>query len=201
MTHNKPHAPACDNNKAPILAVMQRYMSDDTSGHVLEIGSGTGQHAVHFCAAFPMLQWWPTDAWDIAGIEAWRADSQLSNLHAPRLLDVTQADWQLAHEPDYVFTANTFHIMSWASVQAALVQVGRVLAQQGTLMVYGPFNYQGQYTAPSNARFDQWLKQRNPDSGIRDFEAVCDCAEQAGMNLLADHEMPANNRFLVFQRR
>lgn len=193
----KPHSPACERNREPILAVLREHFA--TRRQVLEIGSGTGQHAVFFAAAMPWLQWQASDRAEyLPGIRAWLDDARLPNTPAPLELDVLAA-WP-ALDVDAVFSANTLHIMGWDGVQALFEGVGKLLADSGdTLIVYGPFNYGGAYTSDSNRQFDAWLKARDPRSGIRDFEAVDALAEAAGLRLLADIEMPANNRCLVWR--
>lgn len=193
----KPHSPACERNREPILAVLREHFA--TRRQVLEIGSGTGQHAVFFAAAMPWLRWQASDRAEyLPGIRAWLDDARLPNTPAPLELDVLAA-WP-ALDVDAVFSANTLHIMGWDGVQALFEGVGKLLADSGdTLIVYGPFNYGGAYTSDSNRQFDAWLKARDPRSGIRDFEAVDALAEAAGLRLLADIEMPANNRCLVWR--
>jgi len=195
------HAPACERNREPILAVLRGHFAGRR--RVLEIGSGTGQHAVHFAAAMPWLEWQASDVADnLPGIRAWLDDARLPNTPAPLELDVRQPAWP-AIACDAVFTANSLHIMGWDAVQAFFRGVGGVLAgaADGTLVVYGPFNYRGAYTSDSNRAFDAWLKARDPRSAIRDFEAVAALASAAGLHALADVAMPANNRCLVFSRR
>ncbi|MFA5591636.1 MAG: DUF938 domain-containing protein [Lysobacteraceae bacterium] len=193
----KPHSPACERNREPILAVLREHFA--ARRQVLEIGSGTGQHAVFFAAAMPWLQWQASDRAEyLPGTRAWLDDARLPNTPAPLELDVLAA-WP-ALDVDAVFSANTLHIMGWDGVQALFEGVGKLLADSGdTLIVYGPFNYGGAYTSDSNRQFDAWLKARDPRSGIRDFEAVDALAEAAGLRLLADIEMPANNRCLVWR--
>lgn len=194
----KPHAPACERNRDPILAVLREHFAD--SRRVLEIGSGTGQHAVHFAKAMPWLRWQASDVEDnLPGIRAWLDEAGLANMPMPLALDVL-APWP-AVEADAVFSANTLHIMGWNGVQSFFREVGRVLSASpgGTLVVYGPFNYGGTYTSESNREFDGWLKARDPRSGIRDFEAVDALAGVAGLRLVADVAMPANNRCLVWR--
>ncbi|WP_132998646.1 DUF938 domain-containing protein [Luteimonas arsenica] len=196
----RPHAPACERNRDPILAVLREWFADRR--RVLEIGSGTGQHAVHFAAAMPWLEWQASDVADhLPGVRAWLDDAQLPNTPAPLELDVLQPQWP---EPgaDAVFTANTLHIMGWDGVQAFFRGVGRLLADApgGTLVAYGPFNYEGTFTSDSNRDFDAWLKARDPRSGIRDFEAVDALAVAAGLRLVDDVAMPANNRCLAWRR-
>lgn len=197
----KPHAPSCDRNRDPILAVLREHFAD--CRRVLEIGSGTGQHAVHFAAAMPPLDWQCSEFADnLPGIRLWLDEAGLRNTPAPIALDVAHGPWPAAGGFDAVFTANTLHIMGWAEVEAFFAGVGQVLrdAPGGTLVVYGPFNYGGAYTSDSNRDFDVWLKARDPRSAIRDFEAVDALAAAAGLRLAADVAMPANNRCLAWQR-
>lgn len=194
----KPYAASCDENREPILAVIKPLLSKSQA--VLEIGSGTGQHAVYFAEQLPHLIWQTSDQLEYhAGIKAWLQDAKLPNVYPPLLLDVRQADWPDL-KIDAVFTANTLHIMSWAAVQACFAGVGKLLPSAGLFIAYGPFNYGGQFTSPSNARFDQWLKQRDPDSGVRNFEDLNLLAIQAGLELETDYAMPVNNRILVWRK-
>jgi SAM-dependent methyltransferase len=191
----KPFSESCERNKAPILASLREVFSQPA--RILEIGSGTGQHAVHFGAALPHLLWQTSDLpANHAGIRAWLDEAALPNVLAPIVLDVN-GPWPM-HHYEGVFTANTLHIVSWALAQKLIAGAARVLEKGGRLAIYGPFNYGGTFTSDSNARFDDWLKNRDPVSGIRDFEAVMKCAEINGLHLHADHAMPANNRLLVF---
>ena len=195
---NKPYAESCEQNRGPILEVLRLYLRDRYT--LLEIGSGTGQHAVYFAPEFPHLLWQTSDITDNhAGIRQWIAEAGCANALDPIALDVNQPDWP---EPGYeaVFSANTAHIMDWDSVQAMFAGVGRVLNPGGVFLLYGPFNYGGKYTSESNARFDHWLKRRDPQSGIRNFDDLDRLAVAAGMELLADHPMPANNRTLVWHK-
>lgn len=194
----KPYAESCEENKLPILAVLQEWF--DRQGKVLEVGSGTGQHAVFFASQLRHLVWQASDvAEHLPGIQAWLDEAGLENLLLPLTLDVQQ--WSL-HSPEYeyVFSANTVHIMSWPEVEKMFAGIGQVLKQDGRFCLYGPFNYNRCYTSESNARFDQWLKMRDPKSGIRDFEELDQLARQAGMRLSRDVEMPVNNRILVWER-
>ena len=194
----KPFSEACEQNKQPILTVLQQHFADRQT--VLEIGSGTGQHAVFFAAQLPHLRWLTSEILDMhEGIRAWMAEAQLSNVEQPLELDVNQAEWPV-RQVDAVFSANTVHIMAWPSVENMFAGIGRILQRHGVFCLYGPFNYQGTYTSDSNARFDAWLKQRDPHSGIRDFEALDLLAQSHGMRLRADHAMPANNRTLVWEK-
>jgi SAM-dependent methyltransferase len=194
----KPWSEACERNRGPILEVLRGAFAGAT--RVLEIGSGTGQHAAYFAAALPHLAWQPSDlAANLPGIAAWRDVAALPNLHAPLALDVDAADWPVA-AVDGLFSANTLHIMAWASVASFFRGAGRVLEPGGVLAVYGPFSYDGCHTAESNARFDAMLRARDPLSGVRDFAAVCELAAGQGLEFAEDHALPANNRVLVWRR-
>ncbi len=193
----KPYAESCDQNKAPILEVLLRLFADVHT--VLEIGSGTGQHAVHFAATMPHLIWQTSDVEpNHAGIRAWLDEAALPNLRAPLALDV-KGEWP-GEIYDAIFSANSVHIMSWPEVEHLFDGIGRVLAPSGLFALYGPFNYKGCYTSDSNRRFDAWLKARDPLSGIRGYENLNRLAEAQGLSLKEDIEMPANNRILVWQQ-
>ena len=193
----KPFAPSCERNRDPILAVLQRHFGGVR--RVLEVASGTGQHAVHFAAAMPWLAWQASDrAEHLPGIRQWLDEAALANTPPPLELDVAGA-WP-AVRFDAVFSANSLHIMGWPQVEAFFAGVGKVLQEDGLLIVYGPFNYGGEFTSDSNRAFDQWLKDRDPASGIRDFEAVDALARAIGLALVEDNAMPANNRALVWQK-
>lgn len=195
---NKPYSQACENNKAPILAVIKEVFTQPVT--VLEIGSGTGQHACYFAKELPHLNWQPSDlAENIAGINAWRIEAQLQNLLPPIILDVTDSMWP-SSGIDALFTANTLHIMCWEKVQLLFDRLDNVLNPNAQVCIYGPFNYNGNYTSDSNARFDMWLKDRDPLSGIRNFEDVINLAKNAGLEFINDNAMPANNRLLVFKK-
>lgn len=194
----KPWSEACERNRGPILEVLRVAFAG--ASRVLEVGAGTGQHAVFFAAALPHLVWQPGDlAANLPGIAAWRDAAGLPNLLAPLELDVDAADWPVG-PVDGLFSANTLHIMSWSSVCHFFRGAGRVLEPGGVLVVYGPFSYDGRHTAESNARFDAFLRARDPLSGVRDFGAVDALARAQGLTLLADHPLPANNRALVWRR-
>lgn len=196
---NRPFSQACENNKDPILRVIRPVFSRPLT--VWEIGSGTGQHACYFAGQLPHVNWQPTDRQEnIAGIALWRQAAGLANLRPPLILDVTDAAWPCTRI-EALFTANTLHIMSWRQVQVVFDRLGQYLAPDAPVCIYGPFNYQGRYTSDSNARFDQWLKGRDPLSGIRDFEAVTALAASIGLQLVDDVAMPANNRLLVLSRQ
>ncbi|KWV14479.1 class I SAM-dependent methyltransferase [Xanthomonas translucens pv. translucens] len=197
---DKPYASSCERNRTPILQVLQRHFADRRQ--VLEIGSGTGQHAVHFAAALPQLTWQCSErAEHLPGIAHWLDAAALPNTPPALALDVQHGPWPSAGY-DAVFTANTLHIMGWPAVQAFFAGVGTLLADRddGTLAVYGPFNYGGTFSSDSNRAFDAWLKARDAASGIRDFEAVAALAQAQGLLLQEDAPMPANNRCLVWRR-
>ena len=198
MSLDKPYSPSCDRNREPILAVLREHFAGRRD--VLEIGSGTGQHAVHFAAAMPWLSWQCSDRADsLRGIRLWLDEAALPNTPAPIELDVARGPWP-TQIFDAAFTANSLHIMGWAEVEALFAGLDAVLAPDATLVVYGPFNYGGDYTSDSNREFDGWLKARDPRSGIRDLEAVDALARAIGLRLHADVAMPANNRCLVWRR-
>ncbi|WP_114327282.1 DUF938 domain-containing protein [Candidatus Colwellia aromaticivorans] len=194
----KPFSQACENNKQPILTILHRIFAKQK--HVLEIGSGTGQHAVYFAKNLPFLTWQTSDlSINHEGINQWIADLPSPNIRRPLTIDL--ADVQpLAENIDAMYSANTLHIISWTLVQKFFELVETQLAKNGTLCIYGPFNYQGKYTCESNANFDLWLKARDEHSGIRDFEAICQLATKAKFSLIEDIEMPANNRILLFKK-
>ncbi len=194
----KPFSQACENNKAPILAVLREVMAGARS--VLEIGSGTGQHAVYFAGQMPWLVWQPSDRREnLPGIRAWMAEAAPGNLREPLELDVDQPDWP-ALAVDAAFSANTAHIMSWPQVERCFAGVAARLPAGGVFCLYGPFNYAGQFTSESNARFDAMLRARDPASGLRDCEALQALGARVGLALVADHPMPANNRLLVWRK-
>jgi hypothetical protein len=210
---DKPHSPSCERNCEPILAVLRHHLPARAS--VLEIGSGTGQHALHFAAAMPGWTWQCSDRAEyLPGIRAWLDEAALANTPPPfELVAVNEPLPGFAPPPpipsdpvaricgyDTVFSANTLHIMGWPQVQALFAGLTTVLADAATVVVYGPFNYHGDYTSDSNRAFDGWLKARDPVSGIRDFEAVDALARGIGLSLVADVAMPANNRCLVWRR-
>jgi cyclopropane fatty-acyl-phospholipid synthase-like methyltransferase len=194
----KPRSPACQRNREPILEVLREQFADRRL--VLEIGSGTGEHAVHFAAALPQLTWQSSDRREnLPGIRAWLDDARLPNTPAPLEFDVG-GDWP-AGSFDAVFSANTLHIMRWDEVQQLFARLPTILASDAVVVIYGPFNHDGRYSSPSNAAFDLWLKERGEHMAIRDAEAVDALANQASLQLVADIAMPANNRCRVWHRR
>lgn len=198
---NLPFSQACENNKTPILTQLKRHLRQ--SKQVLEIGSGTGQHAVHFAEQLPHLHWQTSDLFINHDVINARIDQlPRKNLQRPISLDLNNT-WDLTSltEPvDAIFTANTLHIISWSLVKKFFEQAANNLSNEGVLCIYGPFNYQGKFTSESNENFNFWLKDRDINSGIRDFEAIVKLATKAKLKLIEDNTMPANNRLLVFQK-
>lgn len=198
MLSQKPMSDACLRNQQPIATALSTYLK--VPGKVLEIGSGTGQHAVFIASQLPHLQWQPTDLADAApGIELWRRDAGLANVLPAQELDVNRWPWPLEPEAfDAVFTANTVHFVSWKTVENLFRGTKQVLVEGGYLLIYGPFNENGQYTSQGNQSLDQWLKQRDPESGIKDREAVIELAADYGLIYRDSHSLPANNQLLSF---
>ena len=195
----KQYSQACDENRDPILTVLKKELAD--CHKLLEIGSGTGQHAVYFGKHLPYLSWQTSDVDNShPSINAWLNDAQLPNVHQPLSLDVNSRCWP-DDEFDGVFSANTAHIMSWPEVIDMFNGIGNILKQGGVFCLYGPFNYGGQYTSESNERFDSWLKSRDPSSGVRNFEDLEELALASNMVFRRDYEMPVNNRLLVWEKQ
>jgi cyclopropane fatty-acyl-phospholipid synthase-like methyltransferase len=193
----KQYSAACDQNKDPILKVIKPLLLNAKS--VLEVGSGTGQHCVYFAKELPHLTWQASDQSKyLPSVSAWIDDAKLAN--TPKELELNvDLDWP---EDKYqaIYSANTVHIMSWEMVLNFFKGVGQVLDKGGVFILYGPFNYSGQYTSQSNANFDLWLKDQNPLSAIRDFESLDELAKLHNLILTDDIEMPANNRVLVWKK-
>jgi SAM-dependent methyltransferase len=200
MTDARQHSPSAQRNREPILAVLRDVLP--AAGRVLEIASGTGEHSVWFAGALPALDWQPSDA-DAdarASIAAWTAHTGLPNLRAPLALDVHQPDWGV-DTLDAVVCINMIHISPWSAAQALFDGVARRLVDGGVLYLYGPYKRDGAHTAPSNDAFDQWLKSRNPEWGVRDMETVVALGEAVGLACEKVVAMPANNFSLVFRKR
>ena len=194
----KQFSDACERNRAPILAVLKRVFAD--RHHVLEIGSGTGQHAAYFAPELTHLSWQPSDvAENLPSVRLWREEAQTPRLLEPVELDVDRPFPRLP--ADAVFSANTSHIMSWPQVEKMFAGVGALLPPGGVFALYGPFNYGGEHTSASNAEFDQWLRRSDPARALRNFEDIRDLAARHGLALEEDNAMPANNRLLVFRRK
>jgi cyclopropane fatty-acyl-phospholipid synthase-like methyltransferase len=193
----KPFAESCEENKQPILQILQQEMTD--SQRVLEIGTGTGQHAVFFAEQLPHLQWICSDLPENhAGIRLWLDEAGLRNTEGPLSIDARQTWPDIGF--DSVFSANAIHIMSWQAVEGMVRNIGRLLPDGGKIYLYGPFMYEGQHTAESNARFDVWLKARDPQSGVRDVSDLGTLMDKENITLVRDYEMPVNNRILVWQK-
>lgn len=194
----KQFSPACERNKGPILATLRDALS--TSGLVLEIGSGTGQHAVFFAEHLPQLQWQPTDlAENLPSMHAWAAAGDAANLLEPRVLDLFSDPWPVT-QAQAVVCINTIHIVPWVGVERLFAGAGQLLDSTGILFVYGPYRYAGRPFEPTNKRFDQCLRSRDPESGVRDFDAVNALARAHGLQLVEDRAMPANNRCIWWMK-
>ena len=194
----KPRSEACERNRDPILAVLRQWFL--TPGAVLELGAGTGQHAVHFAQHLPHLTWIPSDREEnLAGIEQWVSEVALENLRSPVKLDVMDPHWPVI-TADYVFTANTAHIMSWTQVEAMFEGVAKIRVSKGVFCLYGPINRDGNYTSDSNRQFDEMLRARDPMMGIRDDQALIRLGRRNGLIFAADNSMPARNRLLVWTK-
>jgi hypothetical protein len=196
---NKPFSQACENNKRPILDILTTVFSENK--HVLEIGSGTGQHAVFFGQQLPHLMWQTSDLLiNHQGINFWLDEAGSDNVIKPIVIDLNRS-WPIPKDipqVDGLYTANTLHIISWSLVVNFFEGLQQNLTSEASVCIYGPFNYQGKFSSESNADFDLWLKERDINSGIRDIEAILLLANSAGLKLIDDHAMPANNRLLVF---
>ena len=193
-------SPAAQRNREPIAAVLADWLSG--SGLILEVASGSGEHAVHFAQAFPHIEWQPSDPdpQALLSIEAWRTDSGLANLREPVILDASAETWPV-DAAEAVLNINMVHISPWAAALGLLDGAARVLAPGGKLILYGPWTVEGFQTAPSNIAFDADLKRRNPAWGLRKVEEFAAEAEKRDLLLADQREMPANNRMLLFIRR
>lgn len=192
----QPYVESCERNKKVIHEAIKPYLQPGIK--VLEIGSGTGQHAVYFAELNPKIEWQTSDRSEyLPGIQSQITLAKLPNLNIPLLLDVTGVWPDRIY--DLIFTANSLHIMSDSEADDCIRKTVSCLKHHGYFIVYGPFNYQGEFTSDSNRQFEHWLKQNNPDSGIKHFEVLNKVAEESGLKLVNDIEMPANNRILVWQ--
>jgi cyclopropane fatty-acyl-phospholipid synthase-like methyltransferase len=195
----KPRSEACERNREPILRVLMQWFRDP--GTVLEIGSGTGQHAVYFARHMPHLTWLSSDLDENRpGIRAWVNEAQLPNLALPLRLDVADTHWPV-ERTQYVFSANTAHAMSWGQVQGMFTGVAQTLGPKGMFCLYGPFNSKGEFTSDSNRAFDSLLRSQNAEMGVRDDQALITLAKRMGLELMGDHWLPANNRALVWAKQ
>ena len=201
---------ACERNKEPILAGLRTALADAQS--VLEIGSGTGQHAVYFSKHLPHLTWQTSDMpVNHASIHAWIAEAKLSNVKPPLALNIDDAPWSSQalglHETesteayvDAIYTSNTLHIINWQQVIKFFAGIGPLLTERGKLCVYGPFKYDGKFSGEGDASFDAMLRERNEGSAIRDIEAINQLAAEQKLKLVDDTLMPANNHLLMWQK-
>lgn len=194
------YAPATSRNREPILAVLTRVLP--RRGTVLEVASGTGEHAAWFASRLPELVWQPSDLdpQALQSIEAWRAAEGAPNLRSPILLDAATPPWPVEEPPAAIFSANMIHISPWAATLGLLAEAGRVLLSGGQLVLYGPFMVEGRHTAPSNEDFDRSLRDRDPRWGVRDREVIVALALEHGLELRECVSMPANNLTLIFAR-
>ena len=193
------YAPSVARNKDAIAGVLARYLP--SSGLVLEIASGSGEHAVHFASSFPALVFQPTDPSEeaLASIAAWRQEAALPNMRAPLALDVTAAPWPINHA-DAVTCINMIHIAPWEATLGLVAGAARIIPPGGLLFLYGPYKRAGQHTAPSNADFDASLRERDARWGVRDLETVAAEATAMGFAAPMIEAMPANNLSLIFRR-
>ena len=199
-------AAAFHRNHAAISSVLENLLEDHT-GNVLEIGSGTGQHAVAFASRMPTISWWPTDRNDnhLRSIAAWRNHAKLDNLKAPIWLDASAADWKLEERGlpssyTVILCANVIHIAPWSVAEGLFAGASRYLRSGGQLLLYGPFRRDGQHNAPSNAAFDESLRRQNPEWGVRDTAELRALAERNNLRVSHTHELPSNNAILSFEQ-
>ncbi len=199
MNDPRRHAPATERNREPILAILRDVLP--TSGTVLEVASGTGEHAIHFARALPNLQWRPSDPdpGAIASIRAWAESARLPNLRPPLLLDASAAEWPI-DAADAVLCINMIHISPWEATVGLIEHSAKLFPVDAPLILYGPYLQRGVETAPSNVSFDESLRSRDPRWGIRQVEDVAALAERHGFALDAIHPMPANNLTVIFRK-
>jgi cyclopropane fatty-acyl-phospholipid synthase-like methyltransferase len=196
---SKPFSLACERNRIPILKVMQDLITSQDQ-RLLEVGSGTGQHAVYLAPHFPQMIWVTSDVKaNHYGIQLWLEESGAPNIIGPGKFEVGVDEFPNGNF-DVVFTANTFHIMHWYQCEELMDMLGKNLRTDAKVLIYGPFNYNGKFTSASNEEFDQSLQKLDPLMGIRDFEEVVRYMNKRALGLVKDHEMPANNRLLVFKK-
>lgn len=196
---DKPFSPSCERNRDVILDVLQNYITKDDK-RVLEIGAGTGQHAIYFAPHFAHVKWYPTDlAKNLGGMNLWLKDAGISNIQKAQALDVSKDDFPKL-KFDVVFTANTLHIMHWKETKSFIKLLGLRLRENSRAIFYGPFKYNGEFTSESNEIFDRTLKTNDPQSGIRSVEDINNAMIKNGFKLLQDISMPANNQILIYSR-
>ncbi len=194
----KQHAPACDRNQSYILEILQGILPGKKK--LLEIGSGTGQHAAYLAPHFPGLSWYPSDLEEnLASINAWRDESSVTNVESARALNLATGLWPVT-SCDAVVCINTIHIISWELVEKLFTGVGNVLSKDGVFYVYGPYEYENESLSESNVNFNEWLRQRDPASGIRKFENVNELARKNDLIFQFDKSMPANNHSIVWKK-
>ena len=194
----KPFSKYCENNKQPILEVIAQYFTDD--GVVLEIGSGTGQHAMYFAEKLPHIYWQTSERSDhIEGVNQWLNAYRKYNLGRPFEIDVKQDKWPI-DKVKGIFSANTSHIMRWQSVEKMFQHSGELLLPSHYFCLYGPVNINGEYTSDSNKQFDQFLRSDNPKMGLRNLEDLQELAKTNGLEFVQKHDMPANNFIMVWQK-
>jgi len=202
-------AAAFHRNHAPIWAVLEKFLARK-SGDVVEAGSGTGQHVVHFATRTPGIMWWPSDLNErhLKSIEAWRTHAGLPNIRPPLRIDLTDPAWcPEMHDGSgptellAVFCANVIHIAPWRVAEGLFAGAARYLRSDGRLFLYGPFKREGKHTALSNAVFDTSLREQDPEWGVRDIADLEKLAEAGGLALIETVEMPANNMILAYGRR
>ena len=198
LNNELPHSPAAERNKAAILEKLRTILKGNE--RVFEIGSGTGQHAIHFAKAFPKISWQTSEIPSRVSVtSAVLSTAHLSNIQKPYALDVTSEPWPEIHA-DAVYTSNTAHIMPWEAAKKMIIGVAKLLKPDGLFILYGPFKYEGAFTSESNQLFDISLKSSEPHQGIRDFEAIQRLAVEHELHLQNDFSMPANNQLLVFKK-
>lgn len=200
MSDPRRHAPATERNREPILAILREVLPPN--GIVLEVASGTGEHAIHFARALPGLVWRPSDPDPaaLASIRAWAENARLPNLRPPLLLDASAAEWPI-DAADAILCINMVHISPWEATVGLLRQSSKMLPVGGPLVLYGPYFQKGVETAPSNLAFDESLRARDSRWGLRQLEDVVALAEGLGLHLEAVHSMPANNLTIVLRKR
>ncbi len=195
----KPFSGACETNKEPILSVLKNVITKEDR-RLLEIGSGTGQHAVFLAPHFPFMEWHPSDVQqNISGMKKWFDEYRIPSIQPPHKIEIGKHELPKL-KFDIAFTANTFHIMHWKECKSLMKMLGGRLREGSRVVIYGPFKYQGEFTSPSNAEFDRQLKEKDPQSGIRAFEDVLNVMVKNEFELVDDIDMPANNRMLIFRR-
>ena len=196
---DKPHSTSCDKNQDAILEVLKKIITHDPA-KLLEIGTGTAQHAVHMAPVFPNLEWVTSDLEkNHEGIKMWLKDYKIPNIHGPQLYEVG-VDKIPYQKFDYIFSANTLHIMSWKEVKTMIKQISPSIHEGSQVIFYGPFNYDGKFTSESNEKFDAFLKGRDAKGGIRNFEDVKATMEKYEMDFTQEFDMPSNNKILLFTK-